>query len=498
MSPDDLKNLIRSRHPLLAIATIEEERATRILVRISEELLLPVFTWTLTAGLCRWGETRPLDPRSTQPALALQHLLDLELAALFLFHDLDEHLQAAPVARLLWEVCARFRDAGSTLILLGAQPELPPKIRAEAISFSLRLPGREELGRTLDETLRTMALRHAIETELSGETREAILSSLQGLTENQARQALAQAILEDHRLDPSDVGTLQRHKAALLMENGPLVFHSVADQDLDLGGFGNLRAWLDRARHGFSGRARELNLEPPRGILLLGVQGCGKSLAAKVIARSWDLPLLQLDAGRLYDKFIGESERNFRQATELAGAMAPCVLWIDELEKAFSQGGDASSDGGTSQRILASFLTWLQEKKEAVFLVATANRIESLPPELLRKGRFDEIFFVDLPSAQEREAIFSIHLGRHRQAPGAFDLAALARATEGFSGAEIGQAVVAALYRTLERGIGLDTAVLLEEVSETRPLSQTHREEIARLRAYARDRFVPVTLEQGG
>lgn len=243
---------------------------------------------------------------------------------------------------------------------------------------------------------------------------------------------------------------------------------------------------------GFSPEAARIGLAPPRGLLLVGVQGCGKSLAAKTVAQRWNMPLVKLDAGRLFDKYIGESERNFRHAIALAESMAPVVLWIDEIEKGMAPTGSSESDGGLSRRLFGSFLTWMQEKKAEVFVAATANNLSILPPELLRKGRFDEIFFVDLPEPDEREAIFHIHLRRRRQDPDSLDIAALVGASEGFSGAEIEQAVVAGLYRALYEARPLDTPMLLDELLSTVPLSVSRREDIERLRAGARARFVPV------
>ena len=318
-------------------------------------------------------------------------------------------------------------------------------------------------------------------------------AALSGLTLNQARQAVARAAIIDGRLSRDDLAQLGELKAKALGEDGLLEYFPPADNRFELGGFGNLRRWLERAQVGFSPEAKQLGLQAPKGVLLVGVQGCGKSLSAKVIAREWGLPLLKLDAGRLYDKYIGETEKNFRRAIAIAESCAPAVLWIDELEKAISPGGGSGdSDGGLSRRLFGSFLTWLQEKSEPVFVVATANDLSALPPELLRKGRFDEIFFVDLPDVAEREQIFGIHLRLRRQDPAAFDMAALVKASDGFSGAEIEQTVTAALLGALQRQQPLATGWLIEELRSTVPLSVTRREDIAALRADAQGRFVPV------
>jgi SpoVK/Ycf46/Vps4 family AAA+-type ATPase len=281
-------------------------------------------------------------------------------------------------------------------------------------------------------------------------------------------------------------------KARALQSGGALEYFPPADDAQELGGFANLQRWLSRAQIAFSPAARELNLPAPKGILLVGVQGCGKSLAAKVIARQWHQPLLKLDLGRVYDKYIGESEKNLRHAFDTAEAIAPAILWVDEIEKALGPGGAQDADGGLSQRLFGSLLTWLSEKRAEVFVVATANDLSALPPELLRKGRFDEIFFVDLPDAAERADILRIHLRARKQDPAAFDLAAVAAAADGFSGAELEQVVTAALLRALQEGQPLSSAGLVAELAATVPLSRTRREDVERLRILARERFVPV------
>ncbi|MFO0717340.1 MAG: AAA family ATPase [Nitrospira sp.] len=310
---------------------------------------------------------------------------------------------------------------------------------------------------------------------------------------HQARQVITQCVVEDGVLSASDVQTILTRKVQAIKDGGLLEYYPLEDNRFELGGFVNLKSWLERAKVGFTAEAKALNLTPPRGIMLVGVPGCGKSLAAKAIAREWQLPLLKLDAGRLFDKFIGESEKNFRKAIEMAESLSPIVLWIDEIEKAMAAGGGSGdADAGLSRRLFGAFLTWLQEKKQDVFVVATANNLSALPPELLRKGRFDEIFFVDLPDTAERTAIWKIHLSLRKQNNAGFDLQKVVDASEGFSGSEIEQAVVAALYRALHRKQPLTTDLLLEEISYTVPLSVTRSEDINQLRAMAQGRFVNV------
>lgn len=359
------------------------------------------------------------------------------------------------------------------------------------VRYDLKLPEREELRVVLETVLRSLTEANRVKIQLDNAGMEELVSALAGMTLNQARQTIAFAALKDGRFSSEAVKDILERKAQVIRESGLLEYFQVEDNRFQLGGFHTLKQWLERAQTGFSKEARELNLPAPRGILIVGIQGCGKSLSAKVIARQWKLPLLKLDAGRLFDEFIGESEKNLRQAIRLAESMAPVVLWIDEIEKAMS-GGGGDADGGVSRRLFGTFLTWLQKKRQEVFVVATANDLSLLPPELLRKGRFDEVFFVDLPDPQERKIIFEIHLKLRRQQPKSFDLEQLVEATDGYSGAEIEQAVIAALYRGLHQKQPLNTELLLQEISETIPLSVSRREDILRLREIGRERFVNV------
>lgn len=487
----DIKTLVLSMHPLVVIETVEEERVDRLLAAVARDLELPLFTWTVTTGLTRDGSTAPPIHGTADPLTLLRHLRTLTVRGLFHLKDLGVHLATPAIVRACREAAQAFGGTRSTAVLSGHALTLPPDLADRAVPFRLELPGRGELTDVLERTTRSLRQSHRVTVRLTGDERERLVDTLAGLTLNQARQAIARAALDDGVLDADDIARLRRRKAEVIQDGGLLEFRPHEDNQFELGGFGRLRAWLTRARVGFGPEARALNLAPPRGVLIVGVQGCGKSLAAKAIAREWGMPLLKLDAARLYDKYIGESEKNLRRALDLAQSLAPVVLWIDEIEKGFAaSGGDG--DGGLSRRLLGSFLTWLQERREGVFVAATANDVFALPPELLRKGRFDEIFFVDLPDEVERREIFRIHLGLRRQDAAAFDLPALSSAAEGFSGAEIEQAVTSALYRALHRRIPPSTAVLLEELADTVPLSVSRAEDLARLRATAAGRFVPV------
>ena len=488
----DLKTLVLSRHPAIVIETSEPERAEALVKTVADDLRIARFEWSVTTGLRRAGDGAGVY-QTNDPGRALAAIAELEVEAIFELHDFTAYLGKPEISRAFRDLLDRLSSPNrlSTAVLVEARAEVPPEIEPRVVRFELHLPSRSEYRLAIATVVESLRLNRRAVVELEPGDYEDFCSALTGLTLNQARQAVARAAIEDGRLGREDLARLAAYKVQALGEDGLLEYFPPGDNRFELGGFASLRRWLDRARVGFSREAAELGLEPPKGVLLVGVQGCGKSLAAKAIAREWQLPLLKLDAGRLFDKFIGETERNFRRAIDIAESCSPAVLWIDELEKAIAAGG-GESDGGLSRRLFGSFLTWLQEKTAPVFVVATANDLSLLPPELLRKGRFDEIFFVDLPHADEREQIFRIHLALRRQDAAAFDLPALVQATDGFSGAEIEQAVVASLLGALHAKAPLTTDLLLAEIRATVPLSVTRAEDIRALRTNAQGRFVSV------
>jgi hypothetical protein len=467
----------------------EEERVEDLLRAVAAELRLPLFTWTVTRGLQRI-DGQGMIHGTSNPLTLLRHLSTLTVEGIFHLKDLQAHLTDPATIRAFKEAAQVFSRNRSIIVMSGEGVSLPGDLARLAVPLHLHLPEHDELKQMLHRVIHSLRAKHRFEIALGPEGLEDVLRALSGLTLNQARQALAWAILNDGKLSPDDVALLIKRKGEAIQDGGLLEFYPPDENAFELGGFENLKKWLDRARVGFGAEARALGLTPPRGVLIVGVQGCGKSLAAKVIARMWQQPLLKLDAAGLYDKYVGETEKNLRKALDVAEAIAPSVLWIDEIEKGFAAGGDA--DGGVSRRMLGSFLTWMQEREGSVFVAATANDLSALPPEFLRKGRFDEIFFVDLPDASERAAIVRIHLGLRKQDAAAFDLPALAAATEGFSGAEIEQAVIASLYRSLHDKAPLTTTLLLDEVRHTVPLSVSRREDIERIRNSASTRFVTV------
>jgi SpoVK/Ycf46/Vps4 family AAA+-type ATPase len=360
-------------------------------------------------------------------------------------------------------------------------------VRSFGARFKLKLPGPDTLRAWLNDEARQWARQNpGRRVRTDDQTLKSLVAQLNGLTEIDARRLIRSAIHDDGAITESDFPPLLKAKYDLLDQGGVLAFELDTARFTDIGGLRTLRGWLERRKTAFV--EPQPALDPPRGILLVGVQGAGKSLAAKAVAGLWRLPLLRLDFGVLYNKFFGETERNLREALRTAESMSPCVLWVDEIEKGIASG---DYDSGTSKRVLGTLLTWLAERSRPVFLVATANRIDALPPELIRKGRLDEIFFVDLPDTETRAQIFSIHLRKRGQQTSDFDLGELARCSDGFSGAEIEQAVVAGLYKAREQQRPLDGEHLLGELRETRPLSVVMSEHLTALRHWARDRTVP-------
>ena len=419
----------------------------------------------------------------------LRHIHDMPTKGIYWLKDFATHLEDAVTARQFREVAHAFSANQSALILTGEQVSVPKETAHEVVYFDLPLPGPVELKKAIDSAVQSC--RGRVKVDLSPQDSQQLVKAVQGMTLKQAKKVIAYAAIADGKLNSDDIERVIERKIQVIHETGLLDYFPPEKNTAQLGGFANLRQWLNRARTGFGEQAKSFGLTPPKGILIVGIQGCGKSLAAKTIAQQWQMPLLKLDTGKLYDKYIGGSEKNFRQAVSLAEKLAPAVLWVDEIEKSMGQSG-SDTDGGLSRRLFGSFLTWLQEKSEEVFVVATANDLSAIPPELLRKGRFDEIFFVDLPDAQERTTIFQIHMTRHRQDPKRFDLARLVLASDGFSGAEIEQAIITALYHALYERCRVNTDLIEHTIKATVPLSVSRREDLQRLRAMAQSRFVSV------
>ena len=482
----DLQLILRTRSPLIAVETREEQRAVALFRRAARASGRAVFRWSVIDGLTRLDSEQGPQRQLAEPERVLAHMRTMA-GGIFLLLDFHPYLEDPVTVRYLREIAQRASPGEHTVALFGPSIEVPAELRDYTARFDLRLPDLAAIRSIIEDEAAAWGSQHRQRVQAKAAVVDALARNLMGLTAADARRLARNAIHDDGALTDEDLPALTEAKYRLLDSGSVLSFELETARMADVAGLSRLKQWLERRRSVFLADQPPAGLDAPKGVLLLGVQGAGKSLAAKACAGSFGVPLLRLDFGTLYNKFYGETERNLREALATAGQMAPCVLWIDEIEKGLA----TDSEGGPSRRILGTLLTWMAERDSPVFLVATANDVESLPPELLRKGRFDEIFFVDLPSPEVRAKIFEIHLRKREQDPATFDLEALATACEGFSGAEIEQAVVASLYTAHGKGAPLAMADLLEELGQTRPLSVLMAEKIAYLRQWAAQRTVP-------
>lgn len=485
----DLELLLGSGVPIIVVETHEEERVIELFRQAVVRASKPFYHWTVTDGLKRLD--RGIAPASEirEPTELLLEIKTAREPAIYLLSDFHPYLDDPVHVRLLRDIAQKRLLLGHTVVLVSHAVTIPPEIARSCARFALSVPDREQLRRIVLEEARTWSRRNrGRNVNTRKELLDRLIDNLGGLPARDAKRLARGAIEDDGAITEEDLPDVMRAKFQLLGQDGVLSYEYDTARFAEVGGLDKLKRWLDLREPVFAGTLDKPGLDIPKGILLLGVQGCGKSLAAKAVAGSWGVPLLRLDFGTLYNKYHGETERNLREALNQAEVMAPCVLWIDEVEKGLATDG---SDTGTSRRVLGTLLTWMAENDERAFLVATANDIESLPPELMRKGRMDEIFFVDLPDVGIRRRILEIHLAKREMDPRGIDVAALAAACDGFSGAEIEQAVVAALYASHARGEPVDTSALLEEIRATRPLSVVMAERVGALRAWASGRTVP-------
>ncbi|CAN5627531.1 AAA family ATPase [soil metagenome] len=490
---DQLRELLTARHPCVAITTLEESHALSIVREVAMDAGMNVRLWSVTTGL-RDGmiDGAPAQPNTDHPAAALAVLaLGRSIKqGLIVMLDLCPHLKDERTLRAFREAVDARSAAGDTIILIDQSAEFPPAVRSVLARLDLSFPDEKELESIIKSALREMNEwnNRQLTVDVSRATLSAMIRNLRGLSRRQARQTIYSCVCGDKKFDEQDVNHILAYKRQTLGGDGLLEYVEAPVSLADVGGLQQLKAWLKQRQDALSDEAIKFGIDPPRGVLMLGVQGAGKSLAAKAVATAWQRPLLRMDAGALYDKFIGESERRLRDALRQAERMSPIILWIDEIEKAFASAASQSSDGGLSKRMFGALLTWMQEHREPVFLIATANDIEALPPELLRKGRFDEIFFVDLPDDAARRAIFSIHLKKRGRDAKTFDLDALTAASDGYSGAEIEQAVIGGLHRAFASRAELSSDPILQALKDSPPLSVTMHERMAALRQWATGR----------
>jgi hypothetical protein len=516
-----LKVLIDSSTPIVVMETVEEMRVVRLVRAACSALNLATFEWSIASGLARCGinhsslEFESSMPAGGYPGVAPRHALEQDTQALYNSREPDQMLSnlqgisveavfilkdctATSTAPWSCDACAigqQFSANRRTVILTGPKVEIPPELRGLVEFVELPLPDRSRLRQILDETLVRVGKTRSLQRKLNDDGMTAISENLRGLTEEEAERAISQALVARYALCRETVTDVLAAKKDLLRRSGMLEFVDALEDMAALGGFDNLKAWLKQRRGAWQDAARAFGLEPARGVIILGVQGCGKSLCARAIAGEWQLPLVKFDTAVVFDKYIGETEKRIQKLFRVAEGLAPCVLWIDELEKVFAGAGpdSASVDAGVSSRILAAFLSWMQDRQAPVFVAATSNNVSALPPELIRKGRFDELFFVDLPGPKERKPVLTIHLTKRKRNSADFDLEKISAAAAGHSGAEIDAAVQAALYAAYAEGHELSTQHLLNALAHTVPLSITRGEEIEQLRSWARARAVPAS-----
>ena len=480
---DELSLLVRSRYPLIYIPTREEERAESAIAQCADEIggSRTVYTWDYVDGYQGNPTDNGFGRRNPLQALELIEKVPATAAALFVLRDFHRFLEDIAISRKLRNLLKLLKSQPKNIIILSAELSVPGELSSIITVLEFPLPNASEIRTEVERLLLTTG------SDLSPRDTDELVRSCQGLAMERIRRVLARGIATHGSFEPGDIDLILEEKRQTIRQTQILEFYPASESISDIGGLDNLKDWLLKRGGAFSERARQYGLPHPRGLMLVGIQGTGKSLTAKAIAHHWHLPLLRLDVGRLFGGLVGESESRTRQMIQLAEALAPCILWIDEIDKAFA-GFDGRGDSGTTSRVFGTFITWLAEKSSPVFVVATANNVQSLPPEMLRRGRFDEIFFVGLPSQEEREAIFSVHLSRLRPHNlGSYDMGRLAYETPDFSGAEIEQSIIEAMHIGFSQNRDFTSDDVLEAVSQIIPLARTAQQQIEALQQWAAD-----------
>ena len=491
----ETETLIRARYPILYVVSSEESRVQQLVVEIAQRRQKKVFEWSCSTGIVPVGTSiqsqKHRNAPTKEPLLALDQVIDQVEPAIFLFKDFHPFLTRSnhAVVRKLKEIALHLKNSFKTIILISPVFEIPTDLEKEITVLNFPLPTHEDLAALLDKIVEEIKQFKRVKVDLDNAGRERLLQAALGLTLGEAENVFAKIIVKDERLSGEDVNEVLAEKQQIIRKSGLLEYYSTSETFSNVGGVAVLKDWLQKRAVAFTEEARAFGLPAPKGILMLGVQGCGKSLCAKAVSCLWQLPLLRFDMGRMFGSLVGSSEENVRRAIAVAESVAPAILWVDEIDKAFAGSqGSGMSDGGTAARVFGTFLTWLSEKTAPVFVVATANDISQLPPELLRKGRLDEIFFVDLPADEERKEIFRIHLAKRNREPQNYDLDTLTANSQSFSGAEVEQAIISALYDAFYAGHELTTEDILNALLQTVPLAKTMDEQIGRLRSWATGR----------
>ena len=486
---EELRLILRSSFPVIVVETAEEQRFLALVENLANLDEKTLFTWSVVRGLA--GTRMGTAYANTKELVdAVRQIEGDPRGGLYVFLDPGPWLDHPGIVRMIREIAFDHAKNGITMIFVGSRVTLHPDIQRMSASFRMSSIGPEEVRALIKEEAELYMHQREVGIKADRTAYDMLVQHLVGLSRDDARRMIRQSIEHEGAITMEDVARVLRLKHESLGKDGTLQMVTDIESLENVGGLARLKKWLELRRDAFLQKAGTEGLDVPKGVLLLGVQGAGKSLSARAVAGSWRVPLLRLDFGALYNKFHGETERNLREALETASQMSPAILWMDEIEKGVAS-DSGSGDGGVSRRVLGTLLTWMSERRNRVFMIATANDIESLPPELLRKGRFDEIFFVDLPTAPVRAEIFRIHLLRRKHPVERFDLHALAAASERFSGAEIEQAIVAAAYTAHAEGKALETAHVVAELTGTRPLAVVRAEKVQALREWAEERTVP-------
>lgn len=477
----ELNTYLRASISLIVVKTTEEERVITKIRNVCNELGRACVAWDSSDGFRSMGKIESQMDQTEDPLVVLDTIQNHEERTVFILKDFHAFWSNSQVKRKLRSTAQRLKYSRKSIIITTSLPGLPNELQDEVVTINFDLPSLEELEKVFEQLLKTPNVKVNL-TELG---REKMIQAAKGMTSNQAQRVFAKAIVSGGTLDDKDITTVINEKKQIVRQTEALEFYSTSESLDNVGGLDVLKEWLTLREKAFSKEARDYGLPSPKGIALIGIPGTGKSLTAKMIAGIWKLPLLRLDVGSLFGSLVGESEERTRRALKIAETVAPCILWIDEIEKAFST---SYGDSGTSQRVFADVLTWMQEKISQCFVVATANNISALPPELLRKGRFDEIFFLDLPTFEERREIFSVHLKRRKRIPCNFNLDKLAEESEGFVGAEIEQSIIDAMYMAFNDGMrDINTSDISENLEKQVPLSKSQREIVGDLRKWLKE-----------
>ncbi|OGL47332.1 MAG: ATPase, partial [Candidatus Schekmanbacteria bacterium RBG_13_48_7] len=480
---DELETLIRARYPLILIETFEEDRAQRILEQIAVKREKKIFCWTITRGIHEYAVSlqskKSVDSSTKDPLAMMDLIIQMVEPAIYILKDFHPYINDPSIVRRLRELAFHLKNSYKTVVFISPKFKIPMELEKDISIIELPLPELSELNELLTNTINEVNEKTELKIDPAKVPREPILKAALGLTLNEAENVFAKSLVLGGRLTLEDIPVILGEKEQLIKKSGILEYYPAREAFSEIGGLEILKHWLAKRRLAFSEKAKQFGLPFPKGVLILGVQGCGKSLCAKAVSSLWKLPLLRFDVGKVFASLIGSSEANIRSAIMAAESVAPAILWIDEVEKAFAGVmSSGMSDGGTTARVFGNFLTWLQEKTSPVFVIATANNISALPPELLRKGRLDEVFFVDLPTENERNDIFRIHLQKRKRDPGKIDVKKLAQEAKEFSGAEIEQTIISALFDSFEKQTALNTEMISRAITETVPLSKTMKEEI--------------------